>query len=119
MDFYERLLNRNADCSGEDYAELPTRTSALAIFSAEARRRDARWQLRLFNSSVLGTFPAQRRCVNCSNLTLVDIFDCVSSNKKVVPCLSIDQPQPRDAATTPSSLSSLCLAMSGAPFTNK
>jgi catechol 2,3-dioxygenase-like lactoylglutathione lyase family enzyme len=38
-EFYEPLLNRKANWSGEDYAEFPTRAGVLAIFSAAAQEK--------------------------------------------------------------------------------
>lgn len=37
--FYETILKRNAQMSGEDYAEFHTSVGVLAIFSAEAQER--------------------------------------------------------------------------------
>ena len=39
VEFYEPLLNRKANWSGEDYAEFPTRAGVLAIFSAAAQEK--------------------------------------------------------------------------------
>ena len=39
VEFYEPLLNRRANWSGEDYAEFPTRAGVLAIFSAAAQEK--------------------------------------------------------------------------------
>jgi catechol 2,3-dioxygenase-like lactoylglutathione lyase family enzyme len=39
VEFYEPLLNRKANWSGEDYAEFPTRAGVLAIFSATAQEK--------------------------------------------------------------------------------
>ena len=39
VEFYELLLNRKANWSGEDYAEFPTRAGLLAIFSAAAQEK--------------------------------------------------------------------------------
>jgi len=39
VDFYELILMRKAEKSGADYAEFPTGTGVLAIFSEEAQER--------------------------------------------------------------------------------
>jgi uncharacterized glyoxalase superfamily protein PhnB len=39
VEFYEPILNRKANWSGEDYAEFPTRAGVLAIFSAAAQEK--------------------------------------------------------------------------------
>ena len=39
VEFYEPLLNRKANWSGEDYSEFPTRAGVLAIFSAAAQEK--------------------------------------------------------------------------------
>jgi catechol 2,3-dioxygenase-like lactoylglutathione lyase family enzyme len=39
VEFYEPVLNRKAKWSGADYAEFPTRTGVLAIFSAAAQAK--------------------------------------------------------------------------------
>jgi catechol 2,3-dioxygenase-like lactoylglutathione lyase family enzyme len=39
VEFYEPILNRKANWSGQDYAEFPTRAGVLAIFSAAAQEK--------------------------------------------------------------------------------
>ena len=39
VEFYEPVLNRKADWSGQDYAEFPTSAGVLAIFSAAAQEK--------------------------------------------------------------------------------
>jgi catechol 2,3-dioxygenase-like lactoylglutathione lyase family enzyme len=39
VEFYEPILNRKANWSGQDYAEFPTSAGVLAIFSAAAQEK--------------------------------------------------------------------------------